>query len=360
MAKRSSLEDLDLAMRVLVTGHNGYIGCSLVPLLQRAGHDVVGLDNYLYETCTFGPDIPDVTALRKDVRDVERADLEGFDAVIHLAAISNDPVGDLNPEATYEINHRAASRLGRLAKEAGVTRLLFSSSCSLYGAAGNDFLDESAGFNPVTPYGESKLLVEQDMRALASDDFSPTYLRNATAYGMSARLRGDLVVNNLTAYAFTTGQVLLKSDGSSWRPLVHIEDISRAFLAILEAPRELVHDEAFNVGRTQENYQIRDVAKIVAEVVPGSVVTLADGASPDIRNYRVNCDKIEQVLPAYQPQWTVRRSVEELYEAYLANGLELDDFLSRRFMRIKHVRELQAEGTLDDRLRRRAVEASLA
>jgi nucleoside-diphosphate-sugar epimerase len=297
--------------------------------------------------------------VRKDIRDVELTDLVGFDAVIHLAAISNDPVGDLNPDATYSINHRAATRLGKLAKAAGVERFLFSSSCSLYGAApGDDMLDENADFNPVTPYGESKLLVENDLRELADDDFSPTYLRNATAYGLSARLRGDLVVNNLTAYAFTTGQVLLKSDGSSWRPLVHIEDISRAFLAILEAPRELVHDVPFNVGRTEENYKIRDVATIVGEIVPGSEVTFAEGASPDIRNYRVNCDKIAQTLPAFQPQWTVRKAVEELYEAYLANGLELDDFLSRRFMRIKHVRELQAEGVLDDHLRR--LEATVA
>jgi nucleoside-diphosphate-sugar epimerase len=345
-------------MRVLVTGHNGYIGCSLLPLLRAAGHEVVGLDNYLFETCTFGPDLPDVPSLRKDVRDVELADLDGFDAVIHLAAISNDPVGDLNPDATYSINHRAASRLARLAKEAGVERFLFSSSCSLYGAAGDDVLDEDATFNPVTPYGESKLLVENDLRELADDDFSPTYLRNATAYGLSARLRGDLVVNNLTGYAFTTGEVLLKSDGSSWRPLVHIEDISRAFVAILDAPRELIHNEPFNVGRTEENYKIRDVATIVGEVVPGSRVAFADGASPDIRNYRVNCDKIAETLPSFQPVWTVRKAVEELYEAYLANGLELDDFLSRRFMRIKHVREMQEEGVLDDSLRR--LEASVA
>jgi nucleoside-diphosphate-sugar epimerase len=345
-------------MRVLVTGHNGYIGCVLVPLLQRAGHEVVGLDNYLYEPCTFGDDVADPPALRKDVRDVEVTDLDGFDAVIHLAAISNDPVGDLNPEATYEINHRAASRLAGLAKQAGVTRFLFSSSCSLYGAAGDDPLDEGAQFNPVTPYGESKLLVENDLRVLADDDFSPTYLRNATAYGVSSRLRGDLVVNNLTAYAFTTGKVLLKSDGSSWRPLVHIEDISRAFLAILEAPRDLIHDEAFNVGRTDENYKIRDVATIVGDVVPGSEVTFAEGASPDIRNYRVNCDKLAETLPSFQPQWTVRRSVEELYEAFLTHGLELEDFLSRRFMRIQHVRELQGEGALDDHLRR--LEATVA
>jgi nucleoside-diphosphate-sugar epimerase len=345
-------------MRVLVTGHNGYIGCILVPLLQRAGHDVVGLDNYLYETCTYGDDVVDPPALRKDVRDVDVQDLEGFEAVIHLAAISNDPVGDLAPDTTYEINHRAASRLAALSKDAGVTRFLFSSSCSLYGAAGDDYLDESAAFNPVTPYGESKILAEDDMRALADDDFSPTFLRNATAYGMSARLRGDLVVNNLAAYAFTTGEVLIKSDGSPWRPLVHIEDISRAFLAALEAPRELVHNEAFNVGRTEENYRVREVAEIVEDVFKGSTVTYAEGASPDIRNYRVNCDKLAETLPAFKPEWTVRRSAEELLAAFTRHGLDLDDFLSRRFMRIKHVRELQAEGALDERLRRAALEVA--
>ncbi|HKJ31285.1 MAG TPA: SDR family oxidoreductase, partial [Balneolales bacterium] len=251
-------------MKVLVTGHRGYIGTVLVPMLQNEGYVVVGLDSDLYRKCTFGEPLPsDVPSIIKDVRDVDEHDLEGFDAVLHLAGLSNDPLGDLNPELTKEINYRASVRLAELAKNAGVSRFVFSSSCSNYGAGGSDFLDETSELRPVTPYGESKVLVEKDVTELADDHFSPVFLRNATAYGASPRIRFDLVLNNLVAWAYTTGQVYLKSDGTPWRPIVHIEDISRAFLAALKAPKELIHNNTFNVGRTSENYRIREIAEIV-------------------------------------------------------------------------------------------------
>jgi nucleoside-diphosphate-sugar epimerase len=339
-------------MKVLVTGHAGYIGSVLVPMLLDAGHEVIGFDTDFFAGCDFNGGVASVPSIHKDLRDVTLGDLKGFDAVIHLAALSNDPLSDLNPESTYEINHRASVRFAESAKAAGVPRFLFSSSCSLYGlSAGADCLTEEATFNPVTPYGESKVLVERDVSRLADDNFSPTYLRNSTAYGVSPRLRVDLVVNNLVGFAFTTGKVLIASDGTPWRPLVHVEDICRAFLAVLEAPRDLVHNQAFNVGRTEENYQIRDVAAMVEQIVPGSRVEYAEGGGPDLRCYRVNCDKIGRTLSAFQPQWTVRRGIEQLYVACRKNDVTYPELTGAKYLRIKRIKALQEAGRLDATLR---------
>jgi nucleoside-diphosphate-sugar epimerase len=338
-------------MKVLVTGHNGYIGSVLTGVIAHAGHSVTGMDTYLFNECTFGPPTPDLQALRIDIRDVEPEHLEGFDAIIHLAALCNDPLGNLNPGCTEQINYLASVRLAKAAKRVGVDRFLFASSCSLYGVAGDQMLDENAAFNPITPYGESKVRVEQEVSKLADEKFSPTFLRNATAYGVSPRLRADVVVNNLVGAAYTTGEVLVQSDGSPWRPLVHIEDISQAFLAILQAPRSLVHNESFNVGRTKENYQVRDLARMVNDVVPNSKVIYAPGGGPDPRCYRVNCDKIAAILPEFRPRWTVRGGIEQLYFAMKQYGLQREDFLGPRYQRIRTIQKLQREGQMDDDLR---------
>ena len=338
-------------MRVLVTGHRGYIGSVLVPLLLERDHEVSGLDSDLFRACTFDGELPVIPELIGDVRDVELENVQGFDAIIHLAGLSNDPLGDYNPSLTEDINHQGSVRIARLAKEAGVSRFLFASSCSNYGGGGQDFLDENARFNPVTPYGVSKVEVENDVGPMADDDFSPTFLRASTAYGMSPRIRFDLVVNNLTAWAFTTGEVHLKSDGSPWRPLVHVEDICRAYVSILEADRELVHSQAFNIGTTTENYQIREVAEVVHDVVPNCEIGFAEGAEPDKRCYRVDCNLLSRTVHGFKPQWTVRRGVEQLLEAYQRVGLTLEDFEGPRFKRIGHVKQLLDDGRLDNTLR---------
>lgn len=338
------------AMKLLLTGHLGYIGAVMAPFLGDAGHQVTGLDTGYFVDCVMGSEPEPIPELRKDLRDVTAADLDGFDAVVHLAALSNDPVGDLEPEQTYDINHRASIHLARCAKQAGVTRFVYSSSCSIYGKAGADGpLDETAAFAPVTPYAISKVRVEEDLFDLADDNFVCTSMRNATAYGFSPRLRTDIVLNDLVAWALLTGEVKVLSDGTPWRPIVHIEDISRGFAAVLDAADDVVQRQAFNVGRDEENYQVAEIAEIVSDAVPDSTLTIT-GDSGDPRSYQVSFAKIHKTLPAYQPQWTARKGAQELHEAYRSMGLTMEEF-QRRYKRLPVLSAHRDAGRLDDMLR---------
>jgi nucleoside-diphosphate-sugar epimerase len=344
-------------MRVMLTGHKGYIGTAMIPMLLRAGHEVIGFDSDLYRNSTYGESLPSVPEIIKDIRDIEKLDLQRIDGIVHLAGLSNDTLGDLNPALTYEINHAASVRLASMAKELGISRFVFASSCSNYGAAGDAMQDETGELNPMTPYAKSKVMVERDVSQLADDRFSPVFMRNATAYGISARMRFDIVLNNLTAWAYTTGQIYLKSDGTPWRPMVHIEDIGRAAIAALEAPAEVVHNQAFNVGRNEENYQMRDLAEVVRDTVPNCAIRFADGAEPDKRNYRVDFAKYAHAFPNHRLRWDVRSGAKQIYESYRQYGLQKDEYEGPRYKRIAQIKQLLASGDLDDTLRFRHVTA---
>jgi nucleoside-diphosphate-sugar epimerase len=329
-------------------------------MLLGEGHLVRGLDSDWFEPCTLFPAEPEAPSTIIDLRDVRASDLEGFDAVIHLAALSNDPLSNLDPGLTYQINHLAAVRLAWLARQAGVERFLVSSSCSMYGSAGDSLLTEEAELQPITPYGQSKVLADREIALLATDEFSPIFLRNATAYGVSPRLRLDLVLNDFVAAACTSGRILIRSDGTPWRPVVHVEDICGAFIAALDAPREAVHNQAINVGSSEENYRVSELAEIVTEVVPGSHVEYAPGGGPDKRCYRVDCSKLERVLPGFRPSWNVHRGVAQLADTYRRHGLTAHDIESGKFLRLRRLRELLDERRLGADLRWQAPERAAA
>jgi len=339
-------------MRILVTGHDGYIGAVLTPMLSAAGFEVEGLDTFYYRDCTFGEAPRWERARSRDVRDVTVRDLEGFDAIVHLAALSNDPLGDLRPELTYDINLKATIALARLAKETGVRRFLMSSSCSVYGTSNGDVATEESPLAPLTPYAISKVRAEEAISAMADASFSPVFMRNATAYGASPKLRLDLMVNNLVGWAQTAGKVRIMSDGTPWRPLVHVEDIARAFVAVLEAPADATHNQAINIGSDDQNYQVRDVAEIVRDVAQGAKVEYAAGGAADARDYRVSFAKLRALVPSFAPAWDVRRGARQLYDAFTEAGMEAVELQgARRYVRLQQLRHLLGRGELDAELR---------
>ncbi|MFH9424171.1 NAD-dependent epimerase/dehydratase family protein [Streptomyces sp. NPDC017529] len=338
-------------MRVLLTGHQGYLGTVMAPVLAAAGHEVVGLDAGLFADCVLGTPPVDPAGHRVDLRDVTAEHVIGVDAVIHLAALSNDPLGSLAPQLTYDINHHASVRLARLARDAGVRRFLYASTCSVYGAAGSTGLvTEDAPLRPVTPYAESKVRVEDDLHALSDGDFSPVFMRNATAFGYSPRLRADIVLNNLVGHALLSGEVLVLSDGTPWRPLVHAADIARAFTAALTAPREAVHDRAFNIGSEVNNVTVAEIAGQVAEAVSGAKVVITGETGADPRSYRVDFSRFRAAIPGFDCAWTVKQGALELADAYREHGLTREDF-ERRFTRLAVLRAASDAGTVDDTLR---------
>ena len=339
-------------MRILVTGHKGYVGTIMVPLLQAEGYDISGLDSNFYNSNNVENNMYDIPYLKKDIRDVESSDLRGYEAIIHLAALSNDPLGNFDPELTYSINNYASFNLAKLAKKVGVEKFLFASSCSVYGASNGKMMTEESEINPVTPYGISKARAEVSISKLADSTFSPTFLRPATSYGASSMIRSDLVLNNLVGWAYLTGKVFLKCDGTPWRPLVHVEDFSRAFIEVLNSTRDLVHNQVFNIGITNENYQVRDLAEIVKETVPGSRIEYAKDAGPDKRNYRADCSKLAQTLPEFKPQWNVRRGAKQIYNTYKKSTMAtIEKFEGPPYNRIAQIKKLIKKGLIDKNLR---------
>lgn len=342
-------------MKIVVTGHHGYIGSVTTAALVAGGHDVTGLDTLLYEGCDLDDTDTPVSMVRLDVRDVEPEHLDGLDAVVHLAALSNDPMGELDPDLTSEINFRATVRLARAAREAGLKRFVYASSCSMYGTSEQgELVAEDAPLRPLTSYARSKAESEEALLELADGDFSPVFMRNATAYGVSPRLRVDLVLNNLVGWAFTTGEVVILSDGTPWRPLVHVQDIATATLGMLEAPTEVVHAQAFNVGADSENYQVSDLAEIVKAAVGDCTIEYAGQGDPDPRSYRVSFSKFANAFPSLQLEWNAARGAEELLEAYRRTNFSFEDFTGPRYTRLKQLQQLLANERLDPELRWRA------